>query len=56
MEGNFPKRLEQRGQFGQSNRAGQWESGYKCLMGLSDADLEKTDIPSNPLVGLKIIC
>jgi len=45
MGGNSPTRLGQRGQFGQSNRAGQWESGYKCLMGLSNAVLQKTNIP-----------
>ena len=45
MGGNSPRKLEQRGQFGQGNRAGQWESCYKCLMDLFNADLQKTNIP-----------
>jgi hypothetical protein len=45
MGGNFPTKLEQKGRFGRSNKAGQWEKGYKCLMGLANADLQKTNIP-----------
>lgn len=35
MGGNFPTGLEQKGQFGRIDRAGQWETGEKRLMGLT---------------------
>jgi len=49
MGANSPTGLEQKGQFGRSYRAGQWESSDKRLMGLANAVLQKTDVPPKPL-------
>jgi hypothetical protein len=41
----FPYKAGTKGQFGRSNRAGQWGSSDKYLMGLANAVLQQTDIP-----------
>jgi len=53
MGGNSPAGLEQKGQFGRIERAGQWETGQKRLMSLSKNRSTKNRYPPKPFGGLR---
>jgi hypothetical protein len=53
IEGNFQTGLEQKGQFGRIDRAGQWESGEKRLMGLTKNRSTENRYPPKPFGWLR---